>query len=75
MYFLYSSFSISSHQVVKVARFARLVHIYGVNTGLSQSMAIELGGPRCAMYLPLLALQHTVWSTRKRMSTRQGLGA
>ena len=59
-------FSVTKHQIVKVATVVNLVYIYLTRMQFEYPLEIGAGG---AIYLPYLVLQNTAWSPKKGMST------
>ena len=69
VFFLSSNFSVTWQQVVKLASGHISSHLsHQVNRGQFLKSP-KIRGPGGAIYLPLLVLNHTAWSTPKGMST------
>ena len=69
--YLLCFFSVTKHQIVKVATVVNLVYIY--LTRMQFEYPVEIG-PGGAIYLPYLVLQNTAWSPKKGTLYIQGLG-
>ena len=68
MYFSVMLFSVTKHQIFKVAIVVNLVYTYLTRIQFEYACKpIEIGGACGAIYLPYLVPHHSAWSTQKRM--------
>ena len=74
--FLSSCVSVTGHQVARVGILVQIYLTRGIVFGLSMAeFTRDKSTKRCHLYLSLLVLLNTVWSTQKVMTTFNGLGA